>query len=235
MAEEAVESVSTEKFSIKDIFIQISNNAAILRIPNAKGTFTTKVVKIPTLVKAFQEHAVPLETPIMPVGCIKYKEKGNHAIVITYHPETRFTAKWRDNVYENCVRPAIIMSSTLYVNGDGSFSLKGSQVFGVKDPAILINDNTRLQRLPFPNIYDNGNVCWGGNSIAGSFKVLTGIGQYVDRIFNSVFNNDLFSNGHVRQFGLETPGDVFNFLKDKETFPQELFREMGSSYTIRSL
>lgn len=233
MAEEAV--VSSEKFSIKDIFIQISNNAAILRIPNAKGTFVTKVVKIPTLVKAFQEHAVPLETPILPIGCIKYKEKGNHAIIITYHPEVRWNPKWRDAVYENCVRPAIIMCSTLYVNGDGSFSLKSTQVFGIKDPSILINDNTRLYRLPFPNIYDNGNVCWGGNSIAGSFKILTGIGQYVDRVFNSNFNSDLFSNSHVRQFGLETPGDVFAYLKDKEAFPQELLRDMGSSYTIRNL
>lgn len=217
------------------ITIEICGNHAIITNPGRKGSEDKKTIKIDTLVKAFQEQGTGIATPILPANTVQYKEKGNSAYLVVYFPPAKFDATYRQTKYENCIRPGIIMRYELSVRGEAGYVLSNTYAWSVKDDPLFFTNDTKLFALPFPNVNDSGWVCWGSNSLSGMFKSLTGLGSYIDRLFNAPFNNDLFQGSLFRHVGFDTPAGLFEFLKDKEQWPEELYVDSGRRPTLGSI
>lgn len=222
----------------KDIDIKITNNIALLTVPDNEGRGKVekhKTVKLDTLIQAFQKFGLGIETPILPRGCIKYKERGGNTTLILAHPPTKFDAivagnrynNVADRKFENCPRPAVLMCYDLRKNEDNSFYLNNTRAYCIKDDLMLINNKTHVYCLPFPNIGEDGWVCWGGNSIGANYKSLIGLEMLVNVLFSTPFNNDLFRSHSFRDIGITNPVELFTHLSGKDVFPDGLF--VGSS------
>jgi hypothetical protein len=220
------------------IEIKVFKNSAIITDSKIVGGNVIqkiiKTVKIEDFIKSFREAEMDYTSPILPSNCIKYKEKGNETIVMLLHEEARFNAICGESTYNNCVRPTILMVYHLHKDNN-NYSISKTEAYGVKDSVNLISANTVLWGLPFPNIGTDGWVCWGSNSVAGTFKTLGGLKAYIERIFNSPFNSHLFNSASLHPYGIRSNHDLFNFLKDKDHFPYEILENLGSSKTVGSI
>lgn len=213
----------------KDIKITISGNSAIISVENIK-----KTVKLSTLVNAFKSDNSGYESPILPKNAIRYLERGNKSVLIIYAEPTTFTATVDGKKYENCTRPGLVMSINLNSSKSG-WTINECKCFAVKEDRLMINKDTRVYGLPFPNISDNGWICWGSNSTGGNFQSLTGLGLLIDRLFNSPFNNHVFSSSLFSHLGIKDHHDFFKFIQDKPSFPDELLIKTANALKIGDL
>jgi len=196
---------------------------------------TCKTVKLESIIKAFSSVNVAIESPILPMNCIKYKEKGNAIDVLLYHEPTRFTATVGNEKFENCLRPGLILKYGLTKSGEDSYSISNSACFGVKDPYIMLRNTTRLYGLPFPNIGTGGWICWGSNSAGGTVTSLVGLRSYIERLFSSPFNTHLFNSSLLNNtHQISTPQGLFKYLQTLDRWDDSLF-ETANGVTIGSL
>jgi len=219
--------------NVPKISIDIFDSAANISFNQEFGT-EVKTIKIDSLVKAFNGTDVSIESPILPLNTIQYKEKGNSIIVITAYPQCKFNATYKDIVYENCIRPNLVLKFELNKNNN-IYNISNTICFGLKDDLTLLTSKTKLYDMPFPNIGNGGWVCWGANSISGSLISLTGLNIYINRLFNSPFNNHLFKAGLLNPFGIHNVEDFFKFLQNKETFPREILINTSNNLTLGDL
>jgi hypothetical protein len=194
-----------------------------------------KTVKLDSLIKAFSETELDIVSPILPPNCIRFREKGNSTVITLLHEEKRFTATVSGIRYENCVRPNMLMVFHLSKDSTNNYSIRNSQAFGIKDNPAMISEATVLYGLPFPNIGADGWICWGNNSVAGSFKSLVGLRAYCDRLFAAPFNNHLFNSYGLGVHGISNEHDLFKAIQDKPAFNYDLFENIGQRKTIGDL
>ena len=217
----------------ENITIQIFDTYGIIHHNNI-----AKTVKLENIIKSFSSVNMGIESPILPNNCIKFKEKGNSTCIILYYEPTTFTAHLSNgSVYENVSRPGIIMKFDLGKNTvTNQYNIQNTNCYGVKDPYIALNDNTRLYGLPYPNISSSGGICWGSNSIGGNFTSLVGLKSYIDRLFTSPFNNHLYNHTFLRSVAnIDGHIELFKFLQDKPHFPIEIFENLGTDFTLGKL
>lgn len=191
------------------------------------GVKSKKTVSIESLLKVFKDQNVGMKTPILPIGTIRYIEKGTNTEIILFSPESKFVATVGDKKFDS-VRPNLVMKFILRVN-NGTYTISDTRLFAVKENAVLLNDKSKLYALPFPNISDNGWICWGSNGLSGSFTSLMGLPMYIDRLFAAPFNNHLFQGRLFKSLGFDTHVGLFEYLEGKETFPDELYIDVGKN------
>lgn len=228
-------------FSVKkNIGISIINNTALISVPNGENE-KIKTVKLDTLIQAFQKFGLGTETPILPRNCIKYKEKGGNIVIVLAYSPSKFNATMsidrsvpnsKPEVFENCPRPSVLMMFEMRKNDDESFYLNQTRAYCIKEDLALITKKTRVFMLPFPNIGEDGWVCWGSNNIGSNFKSLIGLDRLVDLLFNSPFNHDLFRGNSFADAGISSPKQLFEYIKDKDIFPDNLFVNSSRSHSL---
>lgn len=216
--------------------IDILPNAAIITYKESNGlTRIVKTVKLESLIKAFQSTDTKLSSPILPSNCIRYEEKGNSVVIILLHEQTRFTATCFGKIYENVLRPNLIMKYTLHKRGE-TYSIGATDCFAIADDPMLISTNTQLYGMPFPNISPSGWICWGNNSIAGNFRSLTGLKVYVERLFKAPFNDHVFNSQFLKNFDINGPAQLFELLQqESDRFPNQILENLGRQFTLGSI
>lgn len=191
-----------------------------------------KTVKVESLIKAFNETELNIASPILPLNCIKYKESGNSIKVILLHEERHFNAIVSEKIYDNCIRPNLIFVFTLRKDAGDNYAITNTQAYGIKDSPAIVSDRTILYGLPFPNVGADGWVCWGNNSISGTFKSLVGLRSYCDRFFASPFNNHLFNSYLLKNHNINNHYEFFKYLQNKPMFNYDLMENLGTQRTI---
>jgi hypothetical protein len=104
------------------------------------------------------------------------------------------------------VTPNIILSFKLTpITGADNWQISSAKFFCTDLPLSQLrrtfhdvpNSSNRVYLLPFPNMYDGGGMCTGGNQLPREFlkAELRPLNAYYDMIFNSPFNNDLGVRG----------------------------------------
>ena len=215
---------------MSNISINIFDNAA--QIINKKEV---KTVKLESLIKVFSSTESRIETPILPLNTIKYSEKGNSISIILYHEQSIFTATYSDGtIFENCVRPPMVIKYILN-NDNGTFRINNSLAYGVVDDLLLINNDTQLFGLPFPNIGSDGWICWGSNTMSGNLKSLMGLRNYIDRLFMAPFNNHIFNYSFLKNFGISTPQELFKSLQNIPVMPKHYLENLGRDFKLKTL
>lgn len=105
--------------------------------------------------------------------------------------------------------------------------VRKSQAFAVRGSVVRESDT--VCRFPFGNIYHDGRICWGKNSLGAINNpvALTGV---VATFFDAPFNGDLFDRNTIRK-PMDMKEDLnfwsmLKYLNGKEIFPQEMLYDL---------
>lgn len=193
----------------------------------------SKNISISALSQAFAQNAA-FDTGILPTnhGVVRYVEKNNKITMFVQLPARKRNIRYRDEScsadYTNLPMPDCLFTFTYQRASDGKFSKIGEYVFALRQPLLSSNDN--LYRLPFTNVYPDGEICWGGHTNVTSYTNLAGVSSIPEQFFASPFNNHLddhrfnptnfdIAGQNVR---VSTVSTLLNALQTQEVFPNQV-------------
>lgn len=102
-------------------------------------------------------------------------------------------------------------------------------IFAVKEAGVL-RDATPIYRAPFPNVYDDGRICWGSNRVPRMASPVAAAAVWRD-FFATPFNEHLDSGKITSQ---ETKLiEVLKSLEGRKRFPARLL--IPHAYNLRSM
>ena len=120
-------------------------------------------------------------------------------------------------------RYLIPLPSTVLVRAGNAY-----YIFATRDEKPL-SDGTPLFRAPFPNVYDNGGICWGANHPPRNANPDSGEKAW-GMFFGSPFNTHL-DGGHIK--AKENLLDFLKALGGRRKFPVEKLVE--NNYNLRTM
>ena len=192
------DSLAIIKDTVHSMMYRILNdNVAIYHVQKVEDVFIDAFME-----KLANERPFSI-TPNLTYPLVKYAtNKSGERLICVYIPEKQFTYR----TMENIVDPFVIWHPPLwfYVKLSPANIPTGVRIGVVIDRAED-PDRTEVYHLPFPNIYQNGNICFGGTHFnnPNPDKALTeaaSIELTYQRIFNSAFNHDLVDECEEEEF-----------------------------------
>lgn len=165
-----------------DVLVKSENNG----VQSVKHT-TPNSLKAALSVGEFEE------SPFMPAGdgFIKYMNKGRKEVYFYISPPKRLDVKINEGSgrIRDCKveTPHMLWVLHFTKQSDTERRLTGSSVFGAIGPIRTME--TQLFEAPFPNVYDDQKICWGGYSPV--FRGVESIPSIVSQFFMAPFNYDL--------------------------------------------
>ena len=192
------ESLTVIKDTVHSYMYRILNdNVAIYHVQNVEDVFIDAFME-----KLSNERPFSI-TPNLTYPLVKYATNRNgEKLICVAIPERQFTY----HTVSNCYEPFVAWHPPMW------FYVKLSPAnipTGVKIGVVLDRCDdvakTDVFHLPFPNIYHNGNVCFGSTHFTNPNpnKALTeaaAIELTYQRIFNSEFNSDLLNDSEMEEF-----------------------------------
>lgn len=170
------------------------------------------------------------EELILPTGCFYSKISSKDIVLTCYFPERKSTIKYQGRSLEEYTIPIPNIIINFHVRKtDQGFNLGYDDVkYYVTDKTLdqissISRDNLFnypiIRQVPFTNFYNNGKMCYGGNTMPSRFNNnLRGLDYYYKVISISPFNEDLGVKGMKSSFSGKS---LFEYLSEKETFPYE--------------
>ena len=161
------------------------------------------------------EDSISDRTPILPIGTIRYATNQTKTVAVV---SMEIDKKYWDIRYEDDKNfytlgfPRMVVQYTVDLN-EGYLS--NMKIFAVKDDKKPITDTTPLFRFPFPNVHDNGSVCWGKNERI-QVKSLVELERGFQWFVSAPFNEDL---------GVKTTLGIPNFRMYIEKFENQPFQD----------
>lgn len=117
---------------------------------------------------------------------------------------------------------------TVFKLGARNGKLCVSYVYAASDE--VVTDQSRLSYFPFSNVYEDGKICWGQNTLPNinamrDFDLVTGL------FFGSPANTDLYyPSQHLSKdapIETNTLKEFLGYLDGKDEFPAEILKECG--------
>ena len=184
------------------------------------GSAETRAVDCRNLLESLSESLTPVAPSwctvgSLPEGYINAAFDGRdpqHFRVAVGFPGKERLVRHYDKLYLMPM-PRVLM---IIEAGHGRFS--GMWAFAVRSDGVIC-------RMPVPNVYRDGKVCWGSNETT-QIKELRDCDKAVSIFFDSVFNHDLYS-AEEQKFGSFL--EELEALKDKKSFPDEWLIPVGDA------
>jgi hypothetical protein len=210
--------------------MEIKVNGAIAEITyKDRGRIYNKSVDFDDLIDSLAEKA-GISTPILPFGTKIYsKNNGLHNLVIEMLP-TRRNIKYVHGdrtIFEGMIPlpfGAIIMGLREIEN---KFKIDSIRIFALDGPIMSKDDP--LYNWPTPNVFQQGNICWGnGSSTLSHLSKLDHIhqaGRIIDLFFSGSFNNHIHPN--VRGYNNNFPAFAKS-IENKQTFDTGVLTPHGT-------
>lgn len=214
-----------------------------------RGDVTSRIcMNLDTFAQKIAAQGLTISTPILPPRTISYStDKDGNKYIWSFHPACKRTIKWDGKVYKNLAIPSIVMSHRFKAN----FQYISSSMYMCKPKMIYeVEKDMVLYKFPFPNVYNDTHICWGGNNFmnsvyeechkTGKWDNLMWTSQLYDTFFNSPFNNDLYqgSLGSVlikniskNKFTSNDFGTLIHTLQGVEEFPVSVFDIIDEDYS----
>jgi hypothetical protein len=182
------------------------------------------------LMEKEEKHLPPLN---LPFGCFMFNRQGNTMELNCYHAERIEKIKYinRDNKTSTfkIPLPNIITSFILKKVEDNTWQLTSAKYFSTPKPVTQLPDNSFIRslnlesgihRLPFPNMYGDCRMCFGGNTMPVRFlSNLRGLDYYYQILTQAPFNDDLGILGTTVRTNVV---NWFESLENLKAFPYEL-------------
>ena len=158
---------------------------------------------------------------------IAYQDECNFLALVQV-PAELFIVQYCGNKY------SIPFPSLLFAVKVVGQRVTGTRVYAVKDKKVT--KESALYHYPFGNVYNDGDICWGGNSLPNiegvkdTFKV-------PQIFYSSPTNSDLWKSGEdvdVEKLGNEPVlSKVYAFLNGQKEFPLDAL--MPTTYKVEQL
>lgn len=216
------------KFSVN------SDNTVNVRIKNANGSYSSRLISFQDLTETFRSDDVNMELPLLPRGVRKFKIKGERTLIgIEYPPSRIAKVSWAGEAYEDIPTPGSIWLTLLHNNSDGTYRIIKNHVYGLNGFGLL-GETTRFFHWPFPNhsIGYSSGICWGNDENFARMKNscdLSSLSSLYSMYFAATFNSDL--GFHInRPEGCEDT--LFKFLAGKERYEDDWLESLEESSNI---
>lgn len=227
--------------------VHLTPDVAIVK--DAKG-INEKQISHEDLVAILSKHVSvgdsgPRQSIRYPFGTIFVERTLNELFIAVYYPggPHEYTLNIQGKVTKHPIlRPNIVLEARL-TTGD-KHTLSGYCLYCTPhSPDVIASRYQRGMRrhsstypdpemsrglhvVPFTNVYDNGTMCLGGNSVPSVYNTddLSGLNRYWDILCNSPGNSDLSIRG-VRGPLAEALGSMTSYFKKlgefKDAFPYQ--------------
>jgi len=227
--------VPPELRGVEDLHLPIKVYESHVEVPLSDGT--TKSVSLNDFHAALsrlinvEEQGI---TILPPTNCYSITRTTNKLFVGCYYPgrirNVKFVAN-RDTgkmVDMAIPFPNIIISHVLDRRNGKYYWEKSNYYATAKNPSQVplepikeANPEQHIWALPLSNIYGDGRMCYGGNSLTREFTDnLRGLDWHFALLYNSPYNSDLSIPSLGRNHGM-TPLSWFTMLSKLKTFPYE--------------
>lgn len=183
--------------------------------------------------------SVQSEKFLFPPGVVQFEQFPNEVRIVTYNPEKIIQAKFsRGESYRPSVHtiplPNIVIAFRLKRNSNG-FSLSESHFYATDMSFGEIQGlehfeyggRNRLWKLPLPNVFGDGRLCFGNNSMPNIFPEndFRQLGWYYKFLEETPFNSDL-SIPDVPDW--HNARDWINKLETFKTFPYHMLHRFSA-------
>jgi len=153
-----------------------------------------------------------------------------------YYPERKLDLKYGDRgaaakTYKGCQMPNVVICHTLkHDNGHWTVEHHNTRYWATSKKVTELPEDRMVQApnrregiwcMPFPNFYEDGRMCYGGNTMPVRFaQNLRGLDYYYQVISDSPFNSDLglrnvnhdkYANGISEWFKYLQTLDAFDY------------------------
>lgn len=187
-----------------------------------------KYVNVEDLRSILMEH-MRLETGILPDFCKYYLNTDGKTIMVLQTP-----AKKREILYHGRGSRSVEEMTVPFPHVIFGVCLEGSTVrqvliYASKTP--IVNNDTRLARFPFGNVWEDGRVCWGNTSIPSINNINQAI-TVPNLFFQAPFNGDLSENAFR---GYSSSNDLTNLLRSLRNEDYFDTRILHDSITVGEL
>jgi hypothetical protein len=170
----------------------------------------------------------------LPNNCFFYAKSSSAMQLSCYYPECDAEVQYNSAKYLIRV-PNMIVSHNLVKHNQKIWKHNGARYFATDQkvgnlPKKFISQGSPSERVfgsPFPNTYQEGHMCVGGNSMPLLFtdNNLRGLQWYYKFLFESPFNADLGIRGITGDPSIESWFKTLaNVAKDKKAFPYDKLR-----------
>ena len=195
----------------------------------------TNTISYTELLKILSADKGRFESHLLPLNCLKFYQSRDTISMALYYPSRKFNATYRDEIFTDCIRPNMMLFFKAVVLEDKSFEIKSVKIFAVKDDFYRVHEKSLLYYLPFPNIYEDGKVCWGRNAQIKNVKTLIQTTVILERYFTSVFNDDLWHSGPWDKYKVTSVGEMFKELQNKDAFPLDVLKNLSKTTTVNDV
>ena len=183
-----------------------------------------------------EEEKVP---PIaLPYGCFMFNRSGENLYLNCYYRETKGEIKFDQRDAKRLTYiipiPNIVLSFTLKRAKENIWQVMTVRYFCTPKTVTQLPEDIfitqpkgdqGLHRLPFPNMYTDHKMCYGGNTMPVRFtNNLRGLDYYYQILTQAPFNSDLGINGLTTSY---SPKTWFEFLSTCKEFPYELLSKIN--------
>lgn len=255
MTNEAETEITREVFTEGEMRLALANGLPVTIFQECVGvqlgSHMTKYIALVDFVKMFSNavqasQASAMEAISYPEGvyavgrqadgiCVGlYRRGGMRDVLYEYYESGRVPRKMpAPNVVVNLKlaqrSDGWFVESSRYFCTDKTFGQLGSEIH------MSPNPSARMWLLPYTNMYEGGDMCFGANSMPRVFPTdnLRGLAYYVDVIWASPFNNDLGVKSAIQEYR-GNPESWYNLLAEYgergEPFPYEKLKD----YTPRA-
>jgi hypothetical protein len=227
--------------NISEPYINIKMYTDCVEVDTGNSLSTSsKIISINDFLKTVSKEVVQPnseEAFSLPPNCIRFSRTTQGIKLSTYFPAKKQDLKYKksydpETIYK-VAAPNIILSFTLDIKPDNSYYLKDIRYFctdlGAESVELLEQVPTEKDHLkhiwilPFSNIYNDGHMCYGGNTTPRVFsKNLKGLHYYYTMLFDTPFNDDLSINDTTFRGNVSS---WYKILEDAETFPYYMLRD----------
>lgn len=194
----------------------------------AQDTFAN-TLKYGTIVRKEQKSYRLGKLPFGYVDAYVSKE-GSYKVAVLYPKKKRGVKYYKDNYF-------VPYPNTLYIYEVKNGICQMKRCFAVRDKDIKkngISESTPLYHFPFGNVYENGNMCYGGIKMP-DLKHMGNIDTLVSLFLNGGVNDDLYTPARCTTLN-KKQYEVYRYLESKEVFPDKILNPMkprsGGSYTF---
>lgn len=162
--------------------------------------FTKSLLGYYNLLQATEEVNLDLK---LPRNTYRVQKTSTGLILGQYYPESIQQVNYNETVRPS-ITPNIIITSilSLVAGTKNDYKLDNATYWATsrsyeefsKDIVRRADHSRHIGLLPFTNVYDEGHLCYGNNSVTRDFKAgnLLAVRTYYDVLWHpSIFNNDL--------------------------------------------
>lgn len=214
--------------------IKLYENHANVKVAGIQKSIS--ITDLKTILDRQFEAAEKLSTIALPPNCFVLSKSATKLVFNCYYPECKKEIKYkgyRSTAVQkfNVAFPNTILYVTMEKSGS-NWKLQDLRYFCTnrrvtqlpKGIISKVDKANGILPMPFTNFYDNGNMCFGQNTLPETYPEdnLRGIEWLYQVIFSGIFNDDLGLRSLRNPYQTEA---WYKKLEESATFPYEELRD----------